>query len=81
MFPLDLSLSDSFAKLLVLLPCSGHHTDKATMPNGDLLKIFLRGQFAVCDIDEVGSPKKLLQCSVVCGMDSVIGLIAIVDPV
>jgi hypothetical protein len=52
-FPHNLSLPDSVAEWFVFLPGSGHHADKETMPNRNLLKILLGSQFAVSDIDEV----------------------------
>ena len=60
MFPLDSPLPDSTTELFVFLPRPGHHGDKTTMPARDFLKIFLRGEFAVCDIDEIRSPEKSL---------------------
>ncbi len=79
MFPLNLSLPDSVAELLVFLPSPGHHADKPTMPYRNLVKILFRGELAVCDIDEIRSPQKFLQCLVIGGMEAVVGLIAIVN--
>ena len=53
MFPLDPSASNLIAKLFILLPGPGHLTYKVTMPGRYLGKVFVRGEFAVRNVDEI----------------------------
>ncbi len=79
MLPFDFSASDFLAKLLILLPCSRHDRYKQSAPPTDLFEVFLGSQFAVGDVNEVGLAKKFLESPVVVRMQSVVGLVAIVD--
>ena len=79
--PLDPLAYDLFSESLVLTPSPGHHADKQTVPGRNLVKVLFGSQFAVRHIDEIDSLQELLQRFVICGMQTVVGLISGVDPV
>src|SRR3990170_8116966 len=79
MLPADLTSLDLLAEPAVLLPSPGHYADKQTVPGRDLLQVVVRSQLAIRHVDEIDSPQELLQCLVICRMETVITLVSRAD--
>jgi hypothetical protein len=77
--PGDLALLDGLTKEPILFPGPGHHTDETASVAIDAAKVFQGGQHAIGHIDEVGSLEQLAQATMVLGVETIVGLITVID--
>src|ERR1019366_7561407 len=76
MRPVDLTLPDALPEASILLPGSGHDTDKASATAADAAQVLGGGQLTVGHIDEVRGLEQLTQALMIFRMQPVVGLIA-----